>query len=127
MAVRSCPVNWMALSHTTTAQRSQLPTSGNLNTTGFDYGNKSVSAFDYGTKTTNSGGEHAHAVDVYYLNTSQQAAKVGAGGQWAGGLEPGQHTQVGRMLILLVLVRTTTLLVSERMPTLSTLVRTAAA
>ncbi|QLY61462.1 phage tail protein [Citrobacter freundii] len=59
---------------------------GNLNTTGFDYGNKSVSAFDYGTKTTNSGGEHAHAVDVYYLNTSQQAAKVGAGGQWAGGV-----------------------------------------
>ncbi|MBJ8388390.1 phage tail protein [Citrobacter cronae] len=57
---------------------------GNRDTTGFDYGNKSVSAFDYGTKTTNSGGDHAHAVDVYYLNTSQQAAKVGAGGQWAG-------------------------------------------
>ena len=30
-------------------------------------------------------GNHAHAVDVYYLNTSQQFAKVGAGGQWAGG------------------------------------------
>ncbi|MCR3717555.1 tail fiber protein [Citrobacter freundii] len=59
---------------------------GNRETTGFDYGNKSVSAFDYGTKSTNSGGEHAHALDVYYLNTSQQAAKVGAGGQWAGGV-----------------------------------------
>ena len=59
---------------------------GNRDTTGFDYGNKSVSAFDYGTKSTNSGGEHAHSLDVYYLNTSQQAAKVGAGGQWAGGV-----------------------------------------
>ncbi|QMB05612.1 phage tail protein [Citrobacter freundii] len=59
---------------------------GNLDTTGFDYGNKSVSAFDYGTKSTNSGGEHAHSLDVYFLNTSQQAAKVGAGGQWAGGV-----------------------------------------
>jgi hypothetical protein len=59
---------------------------GNLNTTGFDYGNKSVTAFDYGTKSTSSGGEHAHSLDVYYLNTSQQAAKVGAGGQWAGGV-----------------------------------------
>ncbi|HBN5772054.1 TPA: tail fiber protein [Citrobacter freundii] len=58
---------------------------GNRDTTGFDYGNKSVSAFDYGTKTTNNGGNHAHAVDVYYLNTSQQFAKVGAGGQWAVG------------------------------------------
>lgn len=58
---------------------------GSRDTTGFDYGNKSVSAFDYGTKTTNNGGNHAHAVDVYYLNTSQQFAKVGAGGQWAGG------------------------------------------
>lgn len=57
---------------------------GNRDTTGFDYGNKSVSAFDYGTKTTNSVGDHAHAVDVYYLNTSQQAAKVRAGGAWAG-------------------------------------------
>ncbi|MBJ9340810.1 prophage tail fiber N-terminal domain-containing protein [Citrobacter freundii] len=59
---------------------------GNRDTTGFDYGNKSVSAFDYGTKSTSSGGEHAHALDVYYLNTSQQSAKVGAGGQWAGGV-----------------------------------------
>ncbi|QLZ60596.1 phage tail protein [Citrobacter freundii] len=59
---------------------------GNRDTTGFDYGNKSVSAFDYGTKSTNSGGEHAHSLDVYFLNTSQQAAKVGAGGQWAGGV-----------------------------------------
>ena len=59
---------------------------GNRDTTGFDYGNKSVSAFDYGTKSTSSGGEHAHSLDVYYLNTSQQAAKVGAGGQWAGGV-----------------------------------------
>lgn len=59
---------------------------GSRDTTGFDYGNKSVSAFDYGTKSTSSGGEHAHALDVYYLNTSQQAAKVGAGGQWAGGV-----------------------------------------
>lgn len=58
---------------------------GNRDTTGFDYGNKSVSTFDYGTKTTNNGGNHAHSVDVYYLNTSQQFAKVGAGGQWAGG------------------------------------------
>ncbi|WNI86565.1 phage tail-collar fiber domain-containing protein [Citrobacter portucalensis] len=58
---------------------------GSRDTTGFDYGTKSVSAFDYGTKTTNNGGNHAHAVDVYYLNTSQQFAKVGAGGQWAGG------------------------------------------
>ncbi|MEA8877028.1 phage tail-collar fiber domain-containing protein [Citrobacter freundii] len=59
---------------------------GSRDTTGFDYGNKSVSAFDYGTKSTSSGGEHAHSLDVYYLNTSQQAAKVGAGGQWAGGV-----------------------------------------
>ncbi|NUH52721.1 tail fiber protein [Citrobacter portucalensis] len=58
---------------------------GSRDTTGFDYGKKSVSAFDYGTKTTNNGGNHAHAVDVYYLNTSQQFAKVGAGGQWANG------------------------------------------
>lgn len=57
-----------------------------------------TSAFDYGTKGTNvagwhghsfSGGTsesgwHAHNITVYYLNTSQQYAKVGAGGQWAG-------------------------------------------
>ncbi|EML2646638.1 phage tail protein [Citrobacter freundii] len=67
---------------------------GNRDTTGFDYGNKSVSAFDYGTKSTSSGGEHAHSLDVYYLNTSQQAAKVGAGGQWAGGVGT-QGTYVG--------------------------------
>ena len=57
-----------------------------------------TSAHDYGTVGTNvagwhghafSGGTsesgwHAHNITVYYLNTSQQYAKVGAGGQWAG-------------------------------------------
>ncbi|SUY95376.1 phage tail fiber protein [Citrobacter freundii] len=59
-----------------------------------DLGSKSTSAFDYGAKSTDNHGGHAHSVDVYYLNTSQQGARVGAGGMYAGGVGP-QGTQSG--------------------------------
>lgn len=66
----------------------------NAGATTTDLGTKTTSSFDYGSKTTNEAGNHGHNLTIYHLNTSNQAALIGAGGGEAtiqGNIETSQN------------------------------------
>lgn len=73
----------------TSSQAAQNLTSG-----AYDFAPIGTSSFDYGSRSTDNHGGHSHSIDVYYLNTSQQGARVGAGGTYAA-VAGTQATQSG--------------------------------